>query len=49
MVKSSNTTSHLSIGKDIDIMRGVTAPPIVGDVIASLYVSLITNEHLAKG
>ena len=37
--KSCDATTQLCIGKDIDIVRRVTSPPIVGDVTASLHES----------
>ena len=40
--KSCGTTTQLII-KDIDIMRRVTSPPVVGDLTASLHQSPTTS------
>ena len=37
--KSSIPIAQLIIGKDIDIIRGVTLPHIVGDATEALHVS----------
>ena len=41
--KSCEATAQLSIDKDIDIVRRVTSPPIVGDVTTSLHESPTRN------
>ena len=43
--KSCSATGQLSIGKDIDIMRRVTSPPIM----TSLYESPTPSQHSVEG
>ena len=45
VAKSCGVTAQLSIGKDIDIARRVTSPPVAGDVTTSLHESPITSQH----
>jgi len=47
--KSCGAIAHLSIDKDIDIVRRVTLPPTIGDVITSLHGSPTTSQHSIKG
>jgi len=49
VTKSCGATVQLSIGKDIDIMRRMTSPPIVRDVRASLHESPTPSQHSVKG
>ena len=49
VAKSCSVTAQLNISKDIDIVRRVTSPPIVGDVTTSLHESLLLNNIRLKG
>ena len=48
-VKSCGATAYLSIDKDIDIVRRVTLPPTIGDVITSLHGPPTTSQRSIEG
>jgi len=47
--KSCGAITQLSISKDIDTVRRVTSPSVVGDVMASLYELPTSSQHSIKG